>query len=141
MTVTDEMVERALAVNSDQVQGFFHRDRTEQHVIRDFTDHAGGAEIWSGTSHEDMMYRIEFIRMQRALTAALSDQVVVPREPTRAMVDAAMKASGELYEKMVKAAHPYEPVFLHVDIARMMVEYRAMIAAAPPPASTAGEVG
>lgn len=67
------------------------------------------------------------------LTAALSDQVVVPKEPTREMLDAGTKASVALYEKLVKAAHPYQPVFLHADIARMLVEYRAMIAVCTPP--------
>jgi hypothetical protein len=71
------------------------------------------------------------------LTAALSDGVVVPREPTPAMIDAASSASYELHDKLLKAAAPEEPVRLIFDTARTIVEYRAMIDAAAPPSPSA----
>lgn len=69
--MTDAMVERALAVNTDLVQGFTYQTR---HVIRDFRGNAEGAEMWSGPlgNHRAMMKRLEFIKMRDVLEAAFS---------------------------------------------------------------------
>lgn len=72
MNITDEMVERALAASVDLIQGFTYQER---HVIRDFrTDYAKGVEIWAAPfgNHDEMMKRIEFLKMRAALEAAFT---------------------------------------------------------------------
>jgi hypothetical protein len=63
--------------------------------------------------------------------AALSDQVVVPKEPTPKMIEAGCEANSTIWNDGTD-------VGFVADLANDI--YRAMIAAAPPPASPAGEV-
>jgi len=63
---------------------------------------------------------------------------LVPVEPLPEMIAAGRKASLALQDRMIEAAKPYEPVVLPFDMARMLVEYRAMLDAAPAPPQTSG---
>lgn len=56
---------------------------------------------------------------------------LVPVEPIPEMIEAGRKASLALQDKMIAAAAPHEPVVLPFDMARMLVEFRAMLDAAP----------
>jgi hypothetical protein len=70
MTISEDMVERALAANVYQIQGFTYGGRN---VIRDFRTDAGGPEIWSQENgdHETFTKRVAFEKMKAALTASL----------------------------------------------------------------------
>lgn len=81
MTVSSEMVRRFCAEDVDQIQGFTYKERS---VIRDFRNDRCGVELWSqphtndpGRDSAEMQVRLQFERTRVALTAALSDQVVV----------------------------------------------------------------
>lgn len=75
MIVTEEMVDRALAVDVDLIQGFTHPERIGlHHVIRDFrTEYTRGVEIWAGSNHAAMMKMLTKLKMAAQLNAALSD--------------------------------------------------------------------
>lgn len=100
---------------------------------------------YSATPHNrpyDQLVGPQFTKLKAeiraALTAALSDQVVVPKEPTDAQIISALEWSLEwMRAHKVDGLSPFKDYPPVKDTIKGM--YAAMIAVAPPPSSTAGE--
>lgn len=80
----------------------------------------------------------------RRLTAALSEQVAAPKEPTPEMAAAGRKALAVVADRMEEAkllAVSSIDFWQRVGHEPANEIFKAMLAAAPPPVSPAGEVG